>query len=66
MSFGVGRRHSSGLAWLGLWHRPVVIALIQPLAWELPYASGAALKRQYNNNNNNSFKIYAFNEIELK
>ena len=29
---------------LGLW--PVAIATIQPLAWELPYAIGAALKRK--------------------
>ena len=31
---------------LWLWCRPAVAALIQPLAWEFPYASGAALKRQ--------------------
>ena len=28
-----------------LWYRPGTIAPIQPLAWELPYAVGAALKR---------------------
>ena len=27
-----------------LWRRPTAMALIQPLAWELPYASGVALK----------------------
>ena len=32
--------------WLWLWSRPAAIALIQPLAWGLPYAAGAALKRQ--------------------
>lgn len=26
-----------------VWHRPVAAAPIQPLAWELPYAVGAAL-----------------------
>ena len=31
---------------LWLWDRLVAPALIQPLAWESPYASGAALKRQ--------------------
>ena len=31
-------------AWLWLWHRPVAIAPIRPLAWEPPYATGAALK----------------------
>ena len=32
--------------WLWLWHRPAAVAPIQPLAWELPYVMGAALKRQ--------------------
>ena len=44
MSCGVGCRHGSDLAWLWLWHRPVALALIRPLAWEPPYAVGAALK----------------------
>ena len=29
---------------LWLWYRPAAVAPIQPLAWELPYADGAALK----------------------
>ena len=29
---------------LWLWRRPVAVALIQPLAWEPPYAVGVALK----------------------
>ena len=29
---------------LWLWHRPAAAALIRPLAWELPYAAGMALK----------------------
>ena len=29
-----------------LWCRPAAAALIQPLAWELPYATGMALKRK--------------------
>ena len=29
-----------------LWHRPAATAPIRPLAWEPPYAAGAALKRQ--------------------
>ena len=45
MSFGIGRRLSSDLAWLWLWCRPVVVALIVPLAWEPPYAMGAALEK---------------------
>ena len=34
------------LALLWLWHRPAVVVLIQPLAWEPPYVSGAALKKK--------------------
>ena len=33
-------------ALLWLWCRPAAVAPIQPLAWEPPYASGAALKGQ--------------------
>ena len=43
MSCVVGSRHGSDLALL--WHRPAPIAPILPLAWEFPYAMGAALKR---------------------
>ena len=32
-----------GLLWL--WCRPAAIAPIRPLAWEPPYATGAALKK---------------------
>ena len=28
------------------WRRPGATALIRPLAWEPPYATGSALKRQ--------------------
>ena len=45
MSYGVGRRRGSGPALLWLWHRPVAIAPIGPLAWEPPYAVGAALEK---------------------
>ena len=31
---------------LWLWHRPAAAALIQLLAWELPYVSDAAIKRK--------------------
>ena len=34
------------LALLWLWRRPAETALKRPLAWEPPYAVGAALKRQ--------------------
>jgi len=44
MSCGVSHRPGSDLALL--WHRPIAIALIRPLAWELLYTTGAALKRK--------------------
>ena len=44
MSCGVGHRHGSDPVWLWLWWKPAVVAPIGPLAWEPPYASGAALK----------------------
>ena len=37
-----GRRRGSDPALLWLWRRPVATTLIQPLAWEPPYAAGAA------------------------
>ena len=48
MSCGVGQRRGLDLALLWLWCRQVTTALIQPLAWELPYAMGLALKENKN------------------
>ena len=45
MSCGVGRRHGSDPALLWLWLRPVATALIRPLAWEPPFAAGAAQEK---------------------
>ena len=45
MSCGVGCRPSWDPALLWLWCKLAAVAPIQPLAWELPYAVGAALKR---------------------
>ena len=46
---GAGRRHGlDPLVWL--WHRLAAVALIQPLAWEPPYATGATLKNKQKNN----------------
>ena len=42
VSCGVGCRRGSDPASLWLWRRPVATALIRPLAWEPPYAAGAA------------------------
>ena len=46
MSDSVGRRCSLDPPLLWLWCRPAAVAPILPLAWELPYAAGAALKRK--------------------
>ena len=42
VSCAVGCRRGSDPALLWLWRRPVATAPIQPLAWEPPYAAGAA------------------------
>ena len=44
MSCGVGHRQGLDLTLLWLWCTPAAVALIGPLAWEPPYAAGAALK----------------------
>ena len=44
-SCGVGCRRGSDPVLLWLWRRPAAISPIGPLAWELPYAGGVALKR---------------------
>ena len=45
MSGGVGRRPGLDPTLLWLWRKPAAVAPIQPLAWELPCAKGAALKK---------------------
>ena len=42
VSCGVGRRRSLDPTLLWLWCRLAAVALIRPLAWRLPYATGAA------------------------
>ena len=44
MSCGIGLRRGLDLALLWLWCRLAAAAPIGPLAWELPYATGGALK----------------------
>ena len=44
VSCGVGCRHGWDPTLLWLWCRPAAVALTGPLAWEPPYAAGAALK----------------------
>ena len=43
VSLGVGHRHSSDPVLLWLWCKLAAVALIRPLAWELPSATTAAL-----------------------
>jgi len=45
MNCGVGHRRGSDPELLRFWHRPAATALIRPLAWEPPYAAGAALEK---------------------
>ena len=45
---GVCCRCGLDLALLQLWHRPAATAPIKSLAWEPPYATGAALGKQTN------------------
>jgi len=44
MSCGVGRRHGLDPVLLWLWLWPAAAAPIRPLAWELTYTMGVALK----------------------
>ena len=46
MSCSVSHRCGLNLMLLWLWHSPAATAPIQPLAWELSYAAGVALKIQ--------------------
>ena len=46
MGCGIGCRCGSDPTFLWLWFRLAAAALIRPLAWELSYAMGVALKRQ--------------------
>ena len=44
MSCGVVCRRGSDPELLWLWYKVAAVVLFRPLAWELPYAMGAALK----------------------
>ena len=46
VSCGTGHRLGLDLTLLWLWYRPGDAALIGPLAWELPYATGTVVKKQ--------------------
>ena len=44
VSCGIGRRRGSDPTLLWVWCKPAAVAWIRLLAWEHPYAMGAALK----------------------
>ena len=50
LPWAVSCRLGLDLSLLWLWHRVAAAALSGPPAWELPYATGMALKRQKNEN----------------
>ena len=50
LGFSIVRRNGQDPALLWLWRKPAAAAPIRPLAWELPYAVGAALKKDQNMN----------------
>ena len=54
------------LALLWLWCRAADAALIQPLAWEHPYASGVALKGKIKKKKERDFKCSFMFELESK
>ena len=56
VSCGVGRRQGLDPTLLWLWYRPAFVALIRLLAWEPPYAVGAALEKDKNKNKNKKTK----------
>ena len=63
MSCHVGHRRSLGPALLWLWHRLAATAQIGSLAWEPPYATGAALKKT---KRKKKIKKYVIDNIVLK
>ena len=69
MSYGVGHRLSLDPTLLWPWCRLGAIAPIQPLAWEPPHATGAALEREKDknkqtNNSNNNKKTKQKNQLK--
>ena len=66
MSCGIGCRCGSDPALLWLWCRPAAVALIQPLARELPcaaYAAHLAVKKKQKNNCMSKIQLIIFSYI---
>ena len=67
MCCGVGHRHISDPELLSLWCRLAATAPNRPLAWEPPYATGAALKKdKRQNKNKNNKKQYKGATLRLE
>ena len=66
MSCGVGGRLDPDPVLLRLWLWLAAVAPIQPLAWELPYATDAALKRQKTNKQTKFRSEYVERYIDRK
>ena len=62
MGCGVGRRRGSDPMLLWLWRKLAAAALIRPLAWEPPYATGVALgkTKKKEKEKKNSITVIAF------
>ena len=60
VNYGIGHRHHYNFVLLWLWGRQAAAALIQLLAWELPYGPGAALKRK----KKNPTRIFEYNSLK--
>ena len=60
MSCGVGCRRGSDPELLWLWRRLAATAVIRLLAWEPPYAAGAALEKRQKGKQTNKklFGVY--------
>ena len=63
LSCGVGCRRGSDTALLWLWRRPAATAPIRPLAWEPPYAVGAALEKTKRQNKQQTMILKSFGRI---
>ena len=61
MSCGVGRRYDLDLALLWLWLWLAAAAPIQPLAWELSYATSAALKKKNKEDDDKAIRLTSVN-----
>ena len=65
MTRDVGCRCSSYLELLWPWPRPAAAAPILPLAWELPYAVGEALKRKKKKKKNPTTVTQISGEVQV-